>query len=138
MKSVGITILLVTGLLAASRPLAAHHGTGISYDLNAPLKTIHGVVTELAWRNPHVSIFVDVKDDQGKVVNWGIEHSNVSSLAKQGYNRNTLKPGQEITVLMHPSRSGASVGLMYKVVLADGTELFQRNQAGAPPQAANQ
>ena len=132
MKKSWAIFLLVASLLGPGRALTAHHGTGISYDLNAPLKTIHGVVTEFAWRNPHVSVFIDVKDEHGNVVNWGIEHSNVSSLAKQGYSRNTLKPGQEVSVVLYPSRSGAPVGLMYKIILADGKEILQRNQAGAP------
>ena len=126
--------ILAAGMTAGS--LFAHHGTGISYDLNAPLVTIKGVVTEFAWRNPHVSIFIDVKDDKGNVVNWGIEHNNVNSLAKLGWNRNTLKPGQEVTAVIHPSRSGAPVGLTVKVILADGKEILQRQQAGAP-QAGN-
>jgi hypothetical protein len=132
-----VRVLVLLAVVGAGGPLAAHHGTGISYDLNAPLKTIKGVVTEFAWRNPHVSVFIDVKDDSGKVVNWGIEHSNVSSLAKQGYSRNTLRPGQEVTAVIYPSRSGAAVGLMYKIILADGKEILQRNQAGAP-QRGNQ
>ena len=126
-----VKLLILAGVMTAA-PLVAHHGTGISYDLNAPLQTIHGVVTEFAWRTPHVSIFIDVKDDKGNVVNWGIEHNNVNSLAKLGWNRNTLKPGQEVTAVIHPSRSGAPVGLTVKVILADGKEILQRQQAGAP------
>lgn len=130
MKRLAHLLVLAAGMAAG--PLFAHHGTGISYDLNAPLVTIHGVVTEFAWRNPHVSIFIDVKDDKGNVVNWGIEHNNVNSLAKLGWNRNTLKPGQEVTAVIHPSRSGAPVGLTVKVILADGKEILQRQQAGPP------
>ena len=118
--------------LVAGATLAAHHGTGISYDLNAPLATIKGTVTEFAWRNPHVSIFIDVKDEQGKVVSYALEHNNVNSLATLGYHRNTLRPGQEVTAVFHPSRSGAPVGLTVKIVLPDGKEILQRQQAGAP------
>jgi hypothetical protein len=82
----------VAALLAG--PAAAHHGTGISYDLNAPLATIKGTVTEFAWRNPHVSVFIDVADEKGTIVNWGLEHSNVNSLAREGYNRNSLRPSR--------------------------------------------
>ncbi len=124
---------LLTFCLLMTGSLFAHHGTGISYDLDAPLVTLKGTITEFAWRNPHVSIFIDVKDEKGNVVNWGIEHSNVNSLAKEGYNRNTLKPGQEVTIVIHPSRAKAPVGLTVKVILADGKEILQRNQAGAPP-----
>ena len=118
--------------LVLSLFLLAHHGTGISYDLAAPLKTVKGVVTEFAWRNPHVSFFVDVKDENGAIVNWAFEHNNVHSLAVLGYHRNTLRPGQEIAVVFHPSRAGAPIGLTVKVILADGSEILQRQQAGAP------
>ena len=132
MRTMIVALLLSAATTVAADPGAAHHGTGISYDLAAPLSTIKGVVTEFAWRNPHVSIFIDVKDAQGTVVNWGLEHNNVYSLAQLGYNRNTLRPGQEVTAVFHPSRSGAPVGLVVKIVLADGTETLHRQQAGAP------
>ena len=118
--------------MAGGTAAAAHHGTGISYDLAAPLATIKGTVSEFAWRNPHVSIFIDVKDEQGKVVTWALEHSNVNSLAKEGYHRNSLRPGQDVTAVFHPSRSGAPVGLTVKIVLPDGKEILQRQQSGAP------
>jgi hypothetical protein len=124
-----VAVFLV--FFVASANVAGHHGTGISYDLTAPLATITGTVTEFAWRNPHVSIFIDTKDAQGAVVNYALEHNNVNSLATLGYNRNTLKPGQEVTAVFHPSRSGAPVGLTVKIVLADGKEILQRQQAGA-------
>lgn len=133
MKQFLMVFTLVAGGLLGAGPLFAHHGTGISYDLTAPLVTIKGTVTEFAWRNPHVSIFIDVKDDKGDVVNWGLEHSNVGSLAKLGYHRNTLRPGQEVTAVFHPSRSGAPVGLTVKIILSEGKEILQRQQAGAPP-----
>ena len=124
--------ILCLTLLLTGGTAAAHHGTGISYDLNAPLATIKGTISEFAWRNPHVSIFIDVKDEQGKVVTWALEHSNVNSLAVQGYHRNSLRPGQPVTAVFHPSRSGAPVGLTVKIVLADGKEILQRQQSGAP------
>ena len=125
-------LLTLALVVMAGASVAGHHGTGISYDLNAPLQTITGTVTEFAWRNPHVSIHVDVKDAQGTVVNYALEHNNVNSLATLGYNRNTLRPGQEITAVYHPSRSGAPVGLTVRVILPDGKEILQRQQAGAP------
>ena len=129
-----VSVLLPLAIAAAlAWPVAAHHGTGISYDLNAPLVTLKGTVTEFAWRNPHVSVFIDVPDGKGKVVNWGLEHSNVNSLAREGYNRNSLRPGQAVTAVFHPSRSGAPVGLIVKIILPDGKEILQRQQAGAPP-----
>ena len=128
-------LVFCAAVCAAGLPLAAHHGTGISYNFDAPPLTIKGVVTEFAWRNPHVSIFLDVKDGEGKVTNWGVELSNISTLAKEGYNRNTLRPGQEVTVIATRSRSGAAVGLVVKVILPDGKEILQRDQPGQRQQS---
>ncbi|MDA1097035.1 MAG: DUF6152 family protein [Chloroflexi bacterium] len=130
MKRLHAAAVLVATLGAVS--ISAHHGSGISYDLNAPLMTIEGSVSELAWRNPHVSVFIDVTDDKGTVVNWGLEHNNVATLARQGYNRNSLRVGEPVTAVFHPSRSGAPIGLIVEIVLADGKEILQRQQAGAP------
>jgi hypothetical protein len=111
--------------------LFAHHGRGTTYDMKQQI-TLKGTVTEIAWRNPHVAIYMDVKDSTGKIVNWAFENSNVSTLARQGYNRNTLKVGQEITAVVNPSGKGVPIGLVVKVVLADGKEIMSR-ETGANP-----
>ncbi len=61
-------IVLASVLATASGPVSAHHGTRISYDRENPV-TLEGTVTELVWANPHVALFVDVEDENGKVVN---------------------------------------------------------------------
>jgi len=132
MKQLLTTLLLTAAVSGLAGSMSAHHGTGISYDLTAPLVTVKGTVTEFAWRNPHVSVFIDVTDEKGTVVNWGLEHNNVNSLARLGYSRNTLRPGEAVTAVIHPSRAGAPVGLIVKVILPDGKEILQRQQAGAP------
>ena len=71
-------------------PLFAHHGRGATYDATKEV-TLTGTVTELAWRNPHVVIYMDVKDENGKVINWGFESSNVSTMSRQGWSR-TVSP----------------------------------------------
>jgi hypothetical protein len=64
-------IPMTLGLLAAAAPsLVAHHSFAAEYDANQPVK-VSGVVTRVDWQNPHIWFFVDVKDDQGKVTNWG-------------------------------------------------------------------
>jgi hypothetical protein len=74
--------LVLAALLAVAAPLLAHHGRGATYDMKKQV-TLKGVVTEVSWRNPHVLIWMDVKDENGKVTNWGFENSNVSSLARE-------------------------------------------------------
>ena len=112
-------LLLLAAMLGVASPVVAHHGRGATYDMKKQV-TLKGVVTEVSWRNPHVLIWMDVKDENGKVTNWGFENSNVSSLAREGYNRNTLRVGQEITAIVNPGVNGAPVGIVVKVILADG------------------
>ena len=84
------------------------------------------------WRNPHVVIFMDVKDETGKVVTWGFENAGVSQLAQEGYNRNTLKIGQEVTAVVNPAVNGSPTAIVVKVVLADGSEIMSRERGQNP------
>lgn len=128
----GSAFVLVAGLSLIAEPLLAHHGRGNSYDTSRQIE-IDGTITEVLWRNPHISIFVDVADEAGLVTNWRIEHSPIHRLAQQGYNRNTLKPGMEVTVIINPGTGGEAVGLCYGVVLEDGTLIMNlRRQRGRP------
>src|SRR5262245_9207922 len=122
-----ITILgWIAGLLLVAAPLFAHHGRGATYDMKKELP-LKGTVSEVLWRNPHIAIFVDVKDDSGKITKWAIEHSNITTLTMQGYGRTTLKPGQEVTAFVHPGADGSPIGLCMKIVFPDGKQIFQRN-----------
>jgi hypothetical protein len=118
--------LVLTIVLAAMPPavgsVSAHHGLGATYD-NQKRNTMTGVVTELAWRNPHVSLFIDVKDESGKVTNWALESANVSTLSRGGWARTKFRPGTPVTVVVNPARSGAPVALLLTVALPDGTKL---------------
>jgi len=119
------TFALVAILALSSTPLLAHHGRGATYaktDLS-----LKGTVKEVLWRNPHIAIFLDVKDNNGKVTTWAIEHSNVSQLARLGYSRTTLRPGMEVTAIVNPGSKGDPIALCQKIVLADGKEIFLRD-----------
>ena len=108
--------------------MAAHHGTNISYDRTKPV-TLTGTVTEFRLANPHPQLYVDVKDESGKVTNWGCEvAANPYQLMLSGWTRqraaNALKPGTTVTVTVAPSRAGTPVGVMMKIVNAQGEELL--------------
>jgi hypothetical protein len=118
-------VLLAAFVVAA--PVFAHHGRGRAYDMKNPV-TLKGTVSQVKWQNPHVLIYMDVKDASGKVVTWGFENSNVHTLATQGYNRNTLKLGQPITAIVNPAVNGEPLGIIVKVILADGKEIMSRER----------
>ena len=113
--------------LAVAAPAAAHHGRGQSFDMKKQV-TLKGTVSQVKWQNPHVLIFIDVKDDTGKAVTWGFENSNVHTLATQGYNRNTLKVGQPVTAIVNPATNGEPLGIIVKVILEDGKEIMSRER----------
>jgi hypothetical protein len=124
MKKLLALLVVVAALSLSTVALFAHHGRGATYARNEI--TLKGTIKDFHWRNPHVAIFVDVPDATGKVTTWAIEHSNVSSLARRGYTRNTLQPGQPVTVHVNPAANGSPQGLCRKIVLPDGKEIFQR------------
>jgi Family of unknown function (DUF6152) len=109
------------GVLILSVASAAHHGNA-AYDLDKPL-ALKGVVTEFAWSNPHVQIYFDVKDDKGKVVRWAAETVSPGMLARSGWKKDELKPGDEITITLGPAKNGSPVGYALKIVMSNGKEL---------------
>ena len=123
--------MLVAFITVLSVPLLAHHGRGATYDMKKRV-TLEGVVSKVEWRNPHVLIYMDVKDADGKVVTWGFENSGVSTLAQEGYNRNTLKVGQPITAIVNPAANGAPTAIVVKIILADGKEIMSRDNGQNP------
>jgi hypothetical protein len=120
-------LLSLAAMVIASLPLAAHHGRGATFDMKKQL-TLKGTVSAVKWQNPHVLISIDVNDEAGKAVTWTFENSNVHTLATQGYNRNTLKIGQPVTAVLNPAANGEPLGIIVKVILADGREIMSRER----------
>jgi hypothetical protein len=108
------------GLFMLAIPVLAHHGTGISYDSTKMFSMI-GTVTEFRYANPHPQLFIDVKDNSGKVVSWGLEVGpNPAGLVKSGWGKKRseeeLKPGTMITVTVSPSKAGTSTAVLNRIV----------------------
>jgi hypothetical protein len=131
MKRLLILVVAVMVAPAVAGSLLAHHGRGATYDMKKHV-TLKGAVSRIDWRNPHVVIYMDVKDGDGRVVTWGFENAGVAQLAQAGYNRNTLKIGQEITAIVNPAANGGPTAIIVKVILADGSEIMSR-ETGANP-----
>jgi uncharacterized protein DUF6152 len=114
-------IFVFAAVLAFAGSTFAHHGLS-AYDEKSPV-TLKGTVTEFAWSNPHSQIYFDVTDDKGKVTHWACETLNPARLLRAGWNRHSMKPGDQITISLIVAKSGSPVGFLRKLVLADGTEL---------------
>lgn len=120
-----LIVIVAAGCVAAGGRAFAHHGAPALYDVANPI-TLKGTVTEFQWTNPHAYFFIDVKNEKGEVVNWAIETNGPGGLRRAGWTRETLKPGDVITVTLIPAKSGAPVGFSGyalgggKIVLANG------------------
>jgi len=98
--------------------LSAHHSrAGYS---EKPI-TLKGTVKNVQWRNPHIWIVFDVKDDKGKVIQWSGELSSVTSMLAAGMSKDTLKPGDEIIGVGAPAEAGTPQLLLASVKRPDGT-----------------
>ena len=120
-----LTRWLLPALAMAAMPAAAHH----SYAMFDMTKTIalDATITQFKWQNPHSFIEADIKVPDG-TEHWAIEMTAPNNLVQEGWKRNTVKPGDRVTLYVHPLRSGAKGGSFSGVKLADGTVLGQTTQ----------
>lgn len=113
--------ILGTLLLTALVPLSAHHGNA-AYDDKNPI-TIKGTVTEFAWTNPHVQIYLDVKNDKGAVIHWSVETYSPGKLIRAGWSKDVIKPGDAVSINLIPAKNGAPVGFLHTLALPNGKVL---------------
>jgi hypothetical protein len=107
-----------------------HHSFGAEYDINQPI-TLTGTLTGVEWTNPHTHFYLDVKDGQGKVVNWKFEGYNPSVLVRNGWRKDvTMKVGDVITVFGWRARDGGSWAHSREITLPGGKKMFFGPPAG--------
>jgi Family of unknown function (DUF6152) len=123
MPTTAARVLVLAGLLAGSRPVDAHHAFSAEFDVDKPLK-LTGSVTKLDWTNPHAWIYLDVKDESGKVVNWGFELASPNGLMRNGWTRFSLKPGDVVTIEGSRAKNGSTNANAQVVVSSSGRRLF--------------
>ena len=125
-----LAILVCVASLAASGRALAHHSFAAEFDEKKPV-SLTGTVTKVEWTNPHARFYVDVKDADGSVVNWNLELASPNVLVRQGWTRQSLKVGDEITVEAYRAKDGSNTANAATVTLADGRKVFA-GSAGTP------
>ena len=127
-----VAVTFGVGLLLTSGPVFAHHAFSAEFDPKKPV-TLKGTITKMEWVNPHGWLHVDVKEPDGKVVNWALQFGGPNSLYKRGWRKEDLPVGLEVTVSGFKARNGKAIAAADDVVTAAGKKLFAGSSGtGAP------
>jgi|SRR5579871_2127638 len=111
------------GFLLLVAPVWAHHSFAAEYD-GKDLITLHGTISKVEWTNPHIYIYLDVKDASGKVTTWALEGYPPNTLKRTGFPREILKIGDEITATAYKSKDGSNTGAGREITFPDGSKKF--------------
>ena len=123
-----LAIVLCVISVAASGRALAHHSFAAEFDENKPVK-LTGAVTKVEWTNPHIWFFMDVKNADGSMTNWGLEMASPNNLLRLGWKRDSMKIGDVVTVEARQARDDSHNANAQAVVLTStGQKLF----AGSP------
>jgi hypothetical protein len=122
------------GLLLAALPALAHHSFAAEFDVAKPI-TLKGKFVRMDWVNPHSHILLDVTDADGKVTTWSFEALPPNVLFRQGWRKDSLKPGEEIEVEGFQAKDGSANAWSRSVKTADGRRLFAGKPDALPPGA---
>jgi Family of unknown function (DUF6152) len=109
--------------LVAAGPVRAHHSFASEYDRSKPV-TLEGVVTRIEWENPHTWLYMDVKDEDGKVIHWSIEAATPNALTRAGWHKDSLKIGDSVKVEGYLAKDASKMATARSVTLPDGKRVF--------------
>ena len=131
--ALAVGALCIVLLFTATVPLVAHHSFAAEYDNNKPIK-FSGKVTKVEWLNPHIYVYVDATDN-GKTINYAVEGGAPNGLFRQGWRKDTLKPGDTISIEGFLAKDGSNTVNARTWVLPDGKKVFAGNNEDGGPAA---
>ena len=132
MKKTGFLFLaFATGFALISGPLSAHHGV-THYDMKKTI-VLNGTITAFDWSNPHCLIYMDVVDDSGRVRHWTLEMPSTVNMAHRGWDKYTLKRGDQAAIETHPAKNEVPIGITSGPgfalrVVVNGKEVLSREE----------
>src|SRR5215510_2728192 len=115
-----VSVIVILALVFAAVPVSAHHSWPVN---NSQLVTVKGTVTEFTWSNPHPMITIEVRTNDGATEKWLIGGPAINRMEANGWNKDTVKPGDVITGIGYQFADGQKIVRMERAVLADGKEI---------------
>jgi hypothetical protein len=134
--ALAVGALCIVLLFTATVPLIAHHSFAAEYDNNKPIK-FSGKVTKVEWLNPHIYVYLDVKDNSGSTVNYAVEGGAPNGLFRQGWRKDTLKVGDTLSIEGFLAKDGSNTVNARTWLLPDGKKVFAGNAEDGGPAAKN-
>jgi hypothetical protein len=127
--------LVAATVFVLALPAWAHHGFDTEYDAKKKVK-LTGVVTKVAWTNPHMRVYIDVTGDDGKVINWNLELTSPNRIRRQGWGPNDLVPGEKVVFEGYGGKIVESRGSLLSITkVGEDRPLFEE---GGPETAGQQ
>jgi uncharacterized protein DUF6152 len=129
--------IVIAALGLAAIPVLAHHSFSAEFDNKKPV-TLKGTVTKIDWMNPHIWVYLDAKNEAGIVEHWQCEGSPPNTLTRQGWSKNALKAGDDVTIEGFRSKDGTNTCNSRSVTLPDGRKVFAGSPDDGGPNARKQ
>ncbi|MBC2665447.1 hypothetical protein H7F51_07930 [Novosphingobium flavum] len=127
-----IAAALAAGAVLAPAAALAHHAFAAEFDSSKPV-VLDGVVTKVRFVNPHSWVYLDVKNRDGSVTNWGFEFGTPNSLRASGVTREVVSAGTPIRLAGYKAKNGGPFGYATTVVLPGGRQVRTGSAPDAPP-----
>jgi hypothetical protein len=128
-----LAVPLAVLAVVAGTEVLAHHSFAAEFDASKAIR-VTGTLTKVEWTNPHIYLYLDVKDDAGASVKWTCESASPGALSRRGFKRGDLKLGDTIVVDGYRAKNGANLMDARRVTLADGRIVSGASAGDGGPQ----